>query len=86
MSHLLKFMTVTGRKSMDLELDKKIKSRLNDPQKVVVVATPPRMSFYEYWKSNKPLLEPEPIIIIVDDIHYKKLKPRKRSKSWNTRN
>lgn len=72
---------------MDLELDKKIKSRLNDPQKVVVVETTPRMSFYEYWKSVKPLLEkPEPIIIILDDIHYKKLKPRKRSKSWNTRN
>lgn len=62
---------------MDLELDKKIKSRLNDPQKVVVVATPPRMSFYEYWLSVKPLLErPEPIIIILDDIRYKVLKRR----------
>lgn len=71
---------------MDLELDKKIKSRLKDIQKVVVVETTPRMSFYEYWKSVKTLLEkPEPIIIILDDIHYKKLKPR-RSKSWNTRN
>ena len=69
---------------MDLELDKKIKSRLNDPQKVIVVEAAPRMSFYEYWQSVKPLLEkPEPIIIILDDIHYKKLKPRKRrNRKW----
>lgn len=70
---------------MDLELDKKIKSRLNDTQKVVVAETTPRMSFYEYWKSTKPLLKPESVIIMIDSIHYKKLKPR-RSKSWNTRN
>lgn len=71
---------------MDLEKAKMIESRLNDPQKVVVAETTPRMSFYEYWKSTKPLLKPESIIIMVDAIHYKKLKPRKRSKLWNTRN
>ena len=71
---------------MDLELDKKIKSRLNDTQKVVVAEITPRMSFYEYWKSTKPLLKPEPqYVVFYDVIHYKKLKPR-RSKSWNTRN
>lgn len=72
---------------MDLELDKKIKSRLNDPQKVVIAKTTPRMSFYDFWKSTRPLLRPEPIIIILDDIHYKKLKPRKKKeRTWNTRN
>lgn len=74
-----------NKKSMDLEKAKMIESRLNDPQKVVVAVTTPRMSFYDIWKSVKPPLKPEPIIIIVDDIHYKKLKPR-RSKTWNTRN
>ena len=34
MSHLLKFMTVIGSESMDLELDKKIKSRLNANPKI----------------------------------------------------
>lgn len=57
---------------------KMIESRLNDPQKVVVLETAPRMSFYEYWKSTKPLLKPESVIIMIDSIHYKKLKPRKR--------
>lgn len=70
---------------MDLEKAKMIESRLNDPQKVVVAETTPRMSFYEYWKSTKPLLKPESVIIMIDSIHYKKLKPR-RSKAWNTRN
>lgn len=72
---------------MDLEKAKMIESRLNDPQKVVVAATTPRMSFYDFWKSAKPLLKPEPIIIILDDIHYKELKPRKKKeRAWNTRN
>ena len=71
---------------MDLELEKKIKSRLNDPQKVVVAETTPRMSFYDFWKSIKPLLKSESkYVVYYDAIHYKKLKPR-RSKSWNTRN
>ena len=41
--------------------------------------------FYEYLKSTKPLLKPESVIIMIDSIHYKKLKPR-RSKLWNTKN
>lgn len=72
---------------MDLELEKKIKSRLNDPQKVVVAVTTPRMSFYDFWKSIKPLLKSESkYVVYYDAIHYKKLKPRKRRESWNTRN
>lgn len=71
---------------MDLELEKKIKSRLNDTQKVVVAEITPRTSFYDYWKSIKPLLKSESkYVVYYDSIHYKKLKPR-RSKSWNTRN
>ena len=70
---------------MDLELDKKIKSRLNANPKISVFKSTIKTSFYEYWKSTKPLLKPESVIIMIDSIHYKKLKPR-RSKLWNTKN